>query len=314
VNHLIINWGQLCSVKGGIQRDSEIFLEELNRTHSVKTTETSSKYFYIRNLHRLVNGASVFGFATPIDLFKKKNFAEFQLSGFRVRRRNSSHIVRLHDLFPITNPEWFRLRTRIMFRRALKAAVKSHNTTFVCNSNFTLNTLESLFPVRTFNSYVLPCSSKLNAILSCRQCQGCLDRNQNIDKFVIMVGTIEPRKNYKLLLSALDEIDLKVVIVGRYGWRQRRTRDKIKDLEKTGKIVWLDECCDGALQELYKKASLFLSTSIEEGFNLSAMEAKIFGLELVLSDNAGHRENYSYAASFFTTKDEMVSLIKGIQT
>ena len=309
--HLIINWGQLFSVRGGIQRDSENFLKEMNRKFKLEIGASKPKLSYARYFHKLANIVSVLGPGIPIDLFKSKNFVEVQLSGYRVMRKDSRHFIRLHDLFPMSNPEWFRFRTRIMFKKALKAAIKSNNTIFVCNSNFTMNTLKAMFPNKTFDAYVLPCSSTLNSEALCNKCKGCNVLWTNLGKFIIMVGTVEPRKNYELVLSATDEIESKIIVIGRYGWRQKRTRKKIRDVENTGKLIWLDQCCDGALQELYKKASLFLSTSIEEGFNLSAMEANFFGLKMILSDNSGHRENYASSANFFTTKEELVSLING---
>ena len=304
-----VNWGQLESVKGGIKRDAENFLREIGKSFSIiprpaPQTSSSSQYF-----NRLSNIASLFGLSIPTDLFKAKNYAEFQLSGVRLIRKESLHIIRLHDLFPLTNPEWFRKRTRWMFEKAIRAAVQSNNSTFVCNSKFTLNQLETIFPNRTYNSYILPCTNELKSVRMCEKCQGCGELSQIQEDFILMVGTIEPRKSYLSLIAYIEQVNRKVVIIGRYGWRQKNVKKRIIRLTHEGQLLWLNECCDGALSEYYKKASLFLSTSLEEGYNIAAMEATSYGLTLVLRLNTGHLENYSENAFFFKDAKEMLTIL-----
>ena len=307
-----INTGQIDTIRGGIKRDAENFLREIEKHFIVEYSLTNKARVKSRFVNYMLNFLCTVGLVLPVDLFKAKNFAEIQFSGHGLIRKKSRHIIRLHDLFPITNPKWFRIRTRRMFKYSLKSAIKSGNTTFVCNSNFTFNVLKEMFPKEKYVAYVVPCTFELKDESLCRNCKGCSELNHLYGDYIIMVGTVEPRKSYETIISAIEQINSKIVILGRYGWRQRSVRKKLIELEKQGKLLWINSCCDGALLKYYKSASLFLSTSIEEGFNIPATEAMILGLKMVLSRNFVHEERYSSVASLFNSKDEMISMIKSL--
>ena len=88
-----------------------------------------------------------------------------------------------------------------------------------------------------------------------------------------------------------------LLIVGRYGWKQRKIRRKLQKCSKE-KLVWLSDVCDGALRKLMNDASFFVSTSIDEGFNIPATEACVARTPLILSDIDIHRELHPNAMFF----------------
>ncbi|MCA0023551.1 MULTISPECIES: glycosyltransferase family 1 protein [unclassified Mesorhizobium] len=119
-------------------------------------------------------------------------------------------------------------------------------------------------------------------------------------RFGLTVGTIEPRKNYRLLLRIWERLSkdpnflLDLVIVGRPGFESDESV-----LELTGsplfgrRIHWLRDCSDGTLRHLYQASDVLVYPTFVEGWGLPVTEALSFGCPVIASDRgaipeAGH--------------------------
>ena len=115
-------------------------------------------------------------------------------------------------------------------------------------------------------------------------------------KYILSVGTIQPRKNYGLLLDAFDFLsskypDLCLVIVGRYGWGSEKTIARIREHELHDKrLFWFSGIEDERLSLLYKYAFLNVIPSSYEGFGLPLTEALQLGCVTICSDRGALKE------------------------
>ena len=207
--------------------------------------------------------------------------------------------MRLHDIFPATNPEWFRSYESFTFKKSLKVAIKNQ-AIFICNSNTTANSLKEFSPGMTNRVYVINCETENFKSENCENCDGCkLLTSEMSEKFALSVGTIEPRKNYSQLLELWKSGFFsykgaeKLIIVGQYGWKCKRLKRELS--QNIRNVLWIKKCCDGALGILYAKALFYVNLSFNEGFNIPAFEAShIFRKEMILSDIPIHRELYPW--------------------
>ena len=107
-------------------------------------------------------------------------------------------------------------------------------------------------------------------------------------KFILSVGSIEPRKNLLGLLKAYDILDesikkvYKLVLVGFKGWQNKEIMKIINDNKKN--IHYLGFVSDDKLAKLYNLASLFIFPSFYEGFGLPPLEAMACGTPVVTSN------------------------------
>jgi glycosyltransferase involved in cell wall biosynthesis len=120
-------------------------------------------------------------------------------------------------------------------------------------------------------------------------------------KYFLFVGTQEPRKNILFLLQLFAEIkhkDYHLVIVGSKGWGQfKKNIDAVISqknypadrLHFTGYVELAD------LIRIYKHASLFISTSLNEGLGLPQLEAMALGVPVISPDNSAMKEVVSGA-------------------
>ncbi|MDR7927475.1 glycosyltransferase family 1 protein [Acidithiobacillus thiooxidans] len=107
---------------------------------------------------------------------------------------------------------------------------------------------------------------------------------------LLMVGTLEPRKDHVQALAAVEALwlagmDLNLVIIGKEGWRsQHLARQLRRHPERNQHLFWLENASDSLLIELYKQSSALLAASFAEGFGLPLIEAAYYGLPIIARD------------------------------
>ena len=133
-------------------------------------------------------------------------------------------------------------------------------------------------------------------------------------RYLLYVGAAYPHKNLGVLVKAHHELlkrdaNLKLVFVGRQDFFYQRLKKELSRYSK-GVIFW-GEATDATLAGLYAHADVYVSSSLAEGFNLSALEALSFGCPIVLSDSEVHREIFGPAALFAQVNqvDDYVKLV-----
>ena len=112
------------------------------------------------------------------------------------------------------------------------------------------------------------------------------------DRFILYVGTIEPRKNLPRLLEAFarrrasGDLPHTLVCVGRYGWRARDVQRAIDRLQLDRAVRFLGYVPFADLPAIYNLADVFVFPSLHEGFGLPVMEAMACGTPVVIGRNS----------------------------
>lgn len=125
--------------------------------------------------------------------------------------------------------------------------------------------------------------------------------------FALHVGTLEPRKNIRMLLDAwrLLRRNLhpapELVFCGRFGWKAGEIQRELARARAEGWGHHLGYVTEEELAALYREASLVVFPSLYEGFGLPAVEAFWAGTPLVCSDIAALREVAGDAALYAPT-------------
>lgn len=102
--------------------------------------------------------------------------------------------------------------------------------------------------------------------------------NAKYGRYLLAVGTIEPRKNYRLLLDAFKQIkntsDVNLLIVGKPGWLADEIDQAIRTHpDFSTRVFLLQGISDDQLDQLYRHAWLTVIPSIYEGFGLPLVES-----------------------------------------
>jgi glycosyltransferase involved in cell wall biosynthesis len=106
--------------------------------------------------------------------------------------------------------------------------------------------------------------------------------------FLLMVGTLEPRKNHLTIVRALaDHVrrrptsPLRLVLAGSPGWLYDPVLAAIEQLGLQSRVSRLGKVDAGVLKWLYQKAAALVFPSLYEGFGLPVVEAFALGCPVV---------------------------------
>ena len=195
-------------------------------------------------------------------------------------------VITVHDLAIYRNPGWFPgrqpLSTRLVIPRSLARA-----DVVVAVSKNTADDIEDLFDVPASQISVVPHGvSHVFRPMSREDLDLARARLQLPERFILFVGTIEPRKNLATLLEAWamlsDRPDL--VIVGAWGWLYEPIKEQIARLgPRVHHIQGLDPA---DLPAVYNLARVLAHPAWYEGFGFPPLEAMACGTPVVVSDRA----------------------------
>jgi len=137
------------------------------------------------------------------------------------------------------------------------------------------------------------------------------------EKFILFVGSIEPRKNLKNALLAYNSLpdtfkkEYKFLLAGFSGWNNAEVMDII--CRGKGNIIYLGYLSDRELAYLYNLASVFIYPSLYEGFGLPPLEAMACGAPVIVSRVSSMPEICGEAA-YYVDPLNVSDIAEGIYT
>ena len=191
------------------------------------------------------------------------------------------HVVTVHDLFPLTHPEWFAPAYAALHRRLLRHHL-AQAAGFVAVSEPVAEELRAEL-CRDVPVVVAP-----NAATSRLSTDGASEL-VTPPAYFLAVGNLEPRKNLPRLVRAYGLLDADVraafplLVVGQEAAAFRADRG-LAAASPSG-VELLGRVSDADLAALYRGATAYVSVSLAEGFGIPVVEAAGAGTgHLVLSD------------------------------
>ena len=109
------------------------------------------------------------------------------------------------------------------------------------------------------------------------------------DRFILSLGTVQPRKNYVGLIQALARMrdrEICLVIVGGKGWLYQDIFAAAEELGLQDRVIFAGFVDDADLPALYNLAEVFAFPSLYEGFGIPPLEAMACGIPVVTADNS----------------------------
>lgn len=203
------------------------------------------------------------------------------------------YVVTVHDIGPLTHPEYFSNDSYWIMRKSLERAIsKAH--AFICVSKATADSLMEYVQRRyaadlTARTYIVHegiSENFLQAQHDSDSSAGCQSDLQ--EPFILAVGKISPRKNLETVIQALNKLRSSIphhlITVGGNGWDFQGVQGLVKSLSLEDRVHFLGHVSDEMLRVLYKKATLFIFPSLFEGFGLPILESMASGCPVVASN------------------------------
>lgn len=137
--------------------------------------------------------------------------------------------------------------------------------------------------------------------------------------YLLMVGTIDPRKNHKLLLAAYDrglkKLGMHLVIAGHKGWDVDDFIKRMEGHEDFGKGIWhVNGASDEEIDYLYAHCYALAFPSYIEGYGLPIIESMVRGVPVIAADTPINMEvGGEYALYFSQDKpEELAEAVSGL--
>ncbi len=148
---------------------------------------------------------------------------------------------------------------------------------------------------------------------------GDADRGHAIvgaDRYILALGTIEPRKNLTTLVRAFSNLatadpSLHLVLAGPPGWDSDRVGDAVNASASQARIHQLGFVADRDRADLLTGATVFAYPSLYEGFGFPPLEAMQCGVPVVASTAGSLPEILGDAASL-VAPDDADALAEGL--
>lgn len=225
---------------------------------------------------------------------------------------NKNIILTVHDLafmrFPEFNFDWFIKKYTAEVKRNTRISKK-----IIADSESTRNDIVSFLgadPARVEVVY-LAADDTFRKLTEKEKNMDILKKYQIDNKYILSVGTIEPRKNFAALIRAFNNIKksktgsgYKLVIVGRTGWKSENTYQERENSPYIEDILFTGRITDQDLVQLYNWAELFVYPSLFEGFGLPPLEAMSCGLPVIAYDTSSLKEIIGDAGILLAAGDE----------
>jgi glycosyltransferase involved in cell wall biosynthesis len=212
--------------------------------------------------------------------------------------KGTIHIVRLHDILPITHPQYFDDLSVYFFKKGLSVLMKNQQIVWVMDTIVSSLEFQAIFPSQK-NVFAIPC-------VVGAQFEQNKDNLKRENSFVL-IGTIEPRKQIRLAIDAfkyaksqsLISSNAILTIAGNYGWQEEHLYSLLKSGFFGDDVRYHEGKSDVDISKLLDESEFIISASAAEGFGLTPLEGMLHGCIPIASDIPQHRETMKNHAVYF---------------
>jgi glycosyltransferase involved in cell wall biosynthesis len=209
-----------------------------------------------------------------------------------LKRKGLRPVFMVHDLIPLTHPEYCRPLEKARHGLRMRTVLKSA-TGILTNSSGTLAALSN-FAVQ--ENLTLP-RAVVAPLAGARLPAPSAERPVR-EPYFVMLSTIEPRKNHwtilhvwRRLVEQLGDRAPRLVVIGQRGWECENVVDLLERSESLrGVVLERPRCSDQELATYLHHAQALLFPSLAEGYGMPLVEALAAKVPVIASDLAVFRE------------------------
>ncbi len=223
----------------------------------------------------------------------------------------SRQVLTVHDAAALDHPEWFERKFTLWYSALLPRLIRKVRA-IITVSHFSKERLVQLTGVRPERVNVI-----FNGVdrrfqrVDSKAVKEAINGLGLADPYILFVGSLEPRKNLKMLLETWQQGNFEGATLAVAGATGRVfQRFQIDSIPKGVRL--LGRVDDDLLPALYSGAAGFVYGSIYEGFGLPPLEALACGCPVAVSDIPAHREVCGQTALYFDpfSREDLLSKLE----
>lgn len=207
---------------------------------------------------------------------------------YGIEKTGVKSVVTMHDLIFVRHPEWYKKVDVKLYTKKYKHACEVADC-IVAIGDQTKQDLIDFWGIEEKKIEVVRqgCHVRFWQKASETQKAALQSKFDLPERFILQVGTIEPRKNHLTVLDALREFcedEIRLVIVGRDNNHKSALNEFISKKRLNTKVKFLDNVSNEELPILYQMAYASVYPSFFEGFGIPVLESIVSGTPVITTD------------------------------
>lgn len=292
--HILIDDGMQIKVGTGIGKYSLYLYEELKK-HLGKRDSVELLQFDKGNSSKkqgrlkyllYINSNKFFEKCGQYDIVHFTNYA----MPFR-KNRKTKYVVTIHDLASFTHPESLSMMYRLYNQFMIKLAIKNADQILTVSESVKKEIVERWSMAKGKVKVAYPgLYSEFDSEIVVNQYESKLLERISKKEFFLFVGTIETRKNLKIVIQAFIDMKrenpgniYKLVLAGRKGFGFEEYEKIINESKYKDDIIVTGYLSSNDVIKLYREAAAYIFPSVYEGFGSTQLECMANHLPLILS-------------------------------
>lgn len=237
----------------------------------------------------------------PVDVYHTQYITPFFVP------RKIKIVTTIHDISFNFFPQFIKLSDLFFLKFLIPVSLKRADK-IIAVSNFTRNEIIKFYkinPEKVEVAYNAVNGNFLQSNFSDQQKESVRKKYNLPEKFILYIGTMQPRKNLPFLIEAYacikDKLPgVKLVIAGKKSRNYDRKIDEVSAEYKVGKYVAFPGYIDEEDKSiLFNLSQMFIFPSLYEGFGIPILEAMSQEIPVLAADISSLREVGGDAALYF---------------
>lgn len=278
--------------------------------------ENTSTYFS-KNIKRILGRYSLITRSykfinkhmNSMNLNKLSNYV-YHGTNFYLPSFGGPKIVTIHDLSVISYPEYHPVERINMLSGEIRKSIDAADA-IITDSDYVKKEIVKMYDVDSNKIHVVHLAHGYEYFPRSPDVAHNIMNKYELEwkKYVLLVGTVEPRKNIEAAIDAFSQLsdviksNYKLIIVGHKGWSNQGIFQKIEWATAQGWLRYIGFVEEEDLPYIYSGAHLFAFPSFYEGFGLPVLEAMASGVPVVASNSSSIPEVCGTAAALCDPHD-----------
>jgi glycosyltransferase involved in cell wall biosynthesis len=206
--------------------------------------------------------------------------------------RRCARVVTFHDMIFLLAPE-FHQRAKVAFFQRMIRAAAARADHIIADSDATRDDTMRLLDVAADRITTVPLAAdpRFRPVRDRAVLSDVRRRYALAERFILTVGTLEPRKNVMAVVRVLRGlqdrgIQCELAVAGMKGWRYGPLFEELSRSALVDRVKFLGFVPTEDLPALYSLADVFMYPSLYEGFGIPPLEAMSCGTPVIASNRS----------------------------
>lgn len=260
--------------------------------------------------HRLNLPVPVEWFCGPVDLFHSPNF-------ILPPTRRAKTLLTVHDLSFIRHPQGAVDKLRRWLENVVPRSLARADHVLADSHSTKVDLLDIYgVPAKKISVVGAGVEARFRPVTNLETRQAVRQKYKLPPRFILGLGTLEPRKNFTGLIRAFEQSAVRkthhLVIAGGKGWLYNDIFAAAEQSAAAERIHFAGFVADDDLPALYSLADVFAYPSHYEGFGIPVVEAMACGTPVVCANNSSLPE-VAGSAAVLVSADDTPALAAALQ-